>query len=145
MNKINFFNEGLEFDVKGKQKIRKWVTNTISEEGFLKVSELNFIFCSDNYLLDINQKYLNHDTYTDIVTFDSSENNDEIAGDIFISIDRVNENAEKFKVDLKDELHRVIIHGVLHLCGYKDKTKEEKNKMTQKENQYLGLRSAIDL
>src|SRR5690606_21257192 len=105
MSEINFFNEGLEFDVKGKQKIREWVTNTISEEGLFKVSVLNFIFCSDNYLLDNNQKYPNHDTYTDIVTFDSSENNDEIGGDIFSSIDRANEAAEKFKVDMKDELH----------------------------------------
>src|SRR5690606_39460932 len=97
--------------------------------------------CSDAYLLEINKKYLVHDTYTDIVTFESSEKDGVIAGDIFISIDRTKENASKFDVSERDELHRVIIHGVLHLCGYLDKKKEDKALMTEKENEYLSRRT----
>ena len=102
---------------------------------------MSFVFCSDEYLLEINKQYLNHDTYTDIVTFDSSEDEDVIAGDIFISVDRIRENASKFGVSERDEMHRVIIHGVLHLCGFMDKEKEEKDLMTAKENEYLAKRS----
>ncbi|WP_205966307.1 rRNA maturation RNase YbeY [Parapedobacter sp. SGR-10] len=137
---ISFFTEDIVFTLAQKQKIREWINKTVIEEGFKRVSELNFIFCSDDYLLDINKQYLQHDTYTDIVTFDSSENEDVIAGDIFISVDRVRDNAQKFKVSEKDELHRVIIHGVLHLCGYRDKKKEDKEMMTAKENTYLAKR-----
>jgi len=137
---ISFFTEDIVFTLAQKQKIREWINKTVIEEGFKRVSELNFIFCSDDYLLDINKQYLQHDTYTDIVTFDSSENEDVIAGDIFISVDRVRDNAQKFKVSEKDELHRVIIHGVLHLCGYRDKKKEDKEMMTAKENGYLAKR-----
>lgn len=138
---ITFFTEDITFTLKDKAKVRQWIGATITAEGFKRVSELNFIFCSDAYLLDINKQYLNHDTYTDIVTFDSSEDEDIIAGDIFISIERIRENAEKFGVTERDELHRVIIHGVLHLCGYYDKKKEDKELMTAKENEYLGKRS----
>ncbi|MNN24672.1 Endoribonuclease YbeY [compost metagenome] len=92
-------------------------------------------------MLEINKEYLNHDTYTDIVTFDSSEDEDTIAGDIFISVERIQENAQKFKVDERDELHRVIIHGVMHLCGYPDKKPADKAKMTAKEDEYLGKRN----
>jgi len=137
---ISFFTEDIVFTLAQKQKIREWINKTVIEEGFKRVSELNFIFCSDDYLLDINKQYLQHDTYTDIVTFDSSENEAVIAGDIFISVDRVRDNAQKFKVSEKDELHRVIIHGVLHLCGYRDKKKEDKEMMTAKENGYLAKR-----
>ncbi|NGF55872.1 rRNA maturation RNase YbeY [Parapusillimonas sp. SGNA-6] len=140
MKDISFFTEDIVFTLAQKQKIREWINKTVIEEGFKRVSELNFIFCSDDYLLDINKQYLQHDTYTDIVTFDSSENEDVIAGDIFISVDRVRDNAQKFKVSEKDELHRVIIHGVLHLCGYRDKKKEDKEMMTAKENTYLAKR-----
>ena len=137
---ISFFNEDVEYNIKDKQKVRQWVGATIKAEGFLRVGELNFIFCSDAYLLKINQQYLDHDTYTDIVTFDSSEDEDVIAGDIFISVERTAENATKFNVSERDELHRVIIHGVLHLCGYLDKKKEDKSLMTEKENTYLERR-----
>jgi rRNA maturation RNase YbeY len=102
---------------------------------------LSFVFCSDAYLLEINKQYLNHDTFTDIVTFDSSEDEDVIAGDIFISVERIRENASKFSVSEKDELNRVIIHGVLHLCGYYDKKKEDKALMTEKEDYYLSTRA----
>ncbi|MDR2285278.1 MAG: rRNA maturation RNase YbeY [Sphingobacterium sp.] len=137
---ISFFSEDIEYTLKEKAKVREWIHSAIQAEGFKRVSELNFIFCSDEYLLDINKEYLNHDTYTDIVTFDSSEDEEVIAGDIFISIERVRENAAKFKVPERDELHRVIIHGVMHLCGYLDKKKEEKERMTAKENEYLQKR-----
>ncbi len=141
MKSILFFNEDIDFTPKGKIKLRKWVEETIKAEGFKRIGELNFIFCSDAYLLEINKEYLDHDTYTDIVTFDSSEEEDLIAGDIFISVERIRENAEKFQVSEADELHRVIIHGVLHLCGYLDKKPEEKTLMTEKENFYLGTRA----
>ncbi len=138
---IQFFSEDIDFTVKDKQKIRTWITETIKAEGFKRVGELSFVFCSDAYLLEINKQYLNHDTFTDIVTFDSSEDEDVIAGDIFISVERIRENASKFSVSQKDELNRVIIHGVLHLCGYYDKKKEDKALMTEKEDYYLSTRT----
>ncbi|TYR34504.1 rRNA maturation RNase YbeY [Sphingobacterium phlebotomi] len=138
---ISFFNEDIDYQIKGKQKIRQWIGTTITAEGFDRIGELNFILCSDAYLLEINKQYLDHDTYTDIVTFDSSEEDNVIAGDIFISVERTAENALKFGVSERDELHRVIIHGVLHLCGYLDKKKEDKELMTAKENEYLSKRA----
>lgn len=137
---ITFFAEDTDFVLPQKQKVREWIGSVIKNEGFARISELNFIFCSDDYLLDVNKEYLNHDTYTDIITFDSSEVENMIAGDIFISIDRIRDNAAKFQVSDKDELHRVIVHGILHLCGYGDKTKTEKTRMTEKENEYLSIR-----
>ncbi|MBD1434532.1 rRNA maturation RNase YbeY [Sphingobacterium sp. DN00404] len=137
---ISFFNEDIDYKIKDKQKIRQWIGATITAEGFERIGELNFILCSDAYLLEINKQYLDHDTYTDIVTFDSSEEDHVIAGDIFISVERTAENALKFGVSERDELHRVIIHGVLHLCGYLDKKKEAKELMTAKENEYLSKR-----
>lgn len=111
-------------------------------EGF-KLNELTYIFCSDNYLLNINRQYLDHDTYTDIITFDNSEGNNIVTSDIFISIERIRENAVNFNVPEITELHRVIIHGVLHLLGYKDKTPADKQKMTEKEDYYLSRRTFI--
>jgi len=137
---ISFFSEDIDFILKDKAKVRNWIGDTTKTEGFKRIGELTFVFCSDEYLLDINKQYLNHDTYTDIVTFDSSEEEDVISGDIFISIERIRENAAKFAVSERDELHRVIIHGVLHLCGYYDKKKEDKELMTTKENEYLEKR-----
>lgn len=136
---VHFFSEDLVFTLKQKTHVRNWIKATITEEGY-KLAELNFIFCSDPYLLTINQQYLNHDTFTDIITFDNSEAEKEITGDIFISIDRIRENAVKFKVPFEDELHRVIIHGTLHLLGYPDKTKAAKAIMTKKEDEYLAKR-----
>ena len=138
---ISFFNEDVNYTVKGKQKLRQWIASAIRAEGFSRVGELNFIFCSDAYLLEMNKTYLEHDTYTDIITFDSSEDEMVIAGDIFISVERIAENALKFGVPERDELHRVIIHGVLHLCGYLDKKKADKELMTAKENMYLDKRN----
>jgi probable rRNA maturation factor len=117
---------------------RKWIFNIIvnekKEPGFL-----NYIFCSDDYLLKVNQEYLNHDTLTDIITFDYSEDFGNISGDIFISIDRIKENSILYNVDFLIELARILGHGVLHICGYKDKTRTQKAIMRSKENHYLDL------
>ncbi|MBS1531637.1 MAG: rRNA maturation RNase YbeY [Bacteroidetes bacterium] len=140
MPSVNFFEEDIHFDLKNKNKVKSWVKSTIATEGY-KLQELNYIFCSDAYLLQMNQQYLDHDTYTDIITFDNSEKEKVIEGDIFISIERIRENADKFGTGETDELHRVIIHGALHLLGYKDKTAADKQQMTIKEDQYLGVRN----
>ncbi|MET3501578.1 rRNA maturation RNase YbeY [Mucilaginibacter rubeus] len=137
---INFFEEDTTFKPKQKAQLRQWIKETVIAEGF-KLKELNYIFCSDAYLLQINQQYLDHDTFTDIVTFDNSEVEGEIVGDIFISIDRIRENGAKFKTGETNELHRVIIHGALHLLGYTDKSVVTKQKMTQKEDEYLAKRN----
>jgi rRNA maturation RNase YbeY len=114
-----------------------WIKNAIIEEGFL-IGNINVILTSDEKLLDTNKKFLNHDYYTDIITFNSNIKN-RINGDLFISIDRVNENALHYSVNIVDELKRVIIHGILHLLGYDDKTIRDKVKMTERENKYLNL------
>jgi rRNA maturation RNase YbeY len=140
--RINFFNEDITYKLEQKIATRLWISSTIKQEGFT-LQELNFIFCSDEYLLNINKQYLKHNTYTDVVTFDNTTEKGVIVGDIFISIDRIKENSIAFSVAEKDELHRVIIHGTLHLLGYKDKNKESKALMTQKEDQYLSARNFL--
>ena len=139
MGKVHFFTEDTAYRLHQKIAVRQWIQAAIREEGY-KPGEISIILCSDAQLLDINKQYLQHDTYTDIVTFDNSEQAEMIAGDIFISIDRVRENAAAFGVTEKDELHRVMIHGILHLCGYGDKGKQEKTRMTEKEDFYLARR-----
>ena len=134
----NFFSEDKAFDVKGKKNIREIIKKICLEEN-KKLGFINCVFCSDNYLIEINNKYLQHDYFTDIITFDHSENKRNIEGDLYISVDRTKENAKKYKVDENTELIRVIIHGLLHLIGYKDKTKKEKALMSEKENKYLSL------
>jgi rRNA maturation RNase YbeY len=134
---IHFFTEDLEFKLKQK-KILKSCLCFVASSHKKRIEELNYIFCSDNYLHSINLQYLNHDTYTDIITFDNSID-EEIIGDIFISVERVIENAIKFNVTKEEELFRVMSHGLLHLCGYKDKKKDEKLKMTEAENKALML------
>jgi len=108
-------------------------------EGY-SAENINYVFCSDDHLLQINKEYLDHDTYTDIVTFDNSENAKEIEADIFISIDRIRENAIKLSRPEDEELHRVIIHGLLHIMGYSDKTDQNKQAMREKEDACLSLR-----
>ena len=132
---IAFLSEDITFELKEKLKHKAWLKDAAKAEGF-RIGELNYIFCSDVYLLDINQKYLGHDTLTDIVTFDNSEDPKMIEGDIFISIERVRENALKFDT-AESELKRVMVHGLLHLAGYKDKDKAQKELMTIKENEHL--------
>ncbi len=131
--------EDVSFLPNNKIELRKWINNSIKNEGKVP-SDINFIYCSDEYLLDLNKSSLNHDYYTDIITFDYCEGK-EVSGDLFISIDRVRENANEMNLTFEDELHRVMIHGVLHLCGYKDKTKNDTETMRSKENFYLKLRS----
>ncbi len=135
--KIEFFSEKISFKIKGKQKVRKWIDQICTAEK-KSVSSLSFIFCSDDYLLEINKKFLQHNYFTDIITFPYSDENS-ISGDIFISIDRVKENAIDLNIAFEKELHRVIIHGVLHLLGYKDHSKKQKNSMRAKENSCLDL------
>ncbi|MCW0481464.1 rRNA maturation RNase YbeY [Gaoshiqia sediminis] len=132
---INFYYEDVADLHLDKKRLKNWITSTIKEEGKLP-AELSFIFCSDPYLLEINKQYLDHDYFTDIITFDYVEGN-LVSGDIFISLDRVSENADTFRVSFSEELNRILIHGVLHLCGYADKLPQEKEIMTQKEDFYL--------
>lgn len=142
MSKINFFSENIKFDLKSKSKIKKWITQVADNEKYI-IENLNYIFCSDSYLLEINQTYLKHDTFTDIITFDNSEFENEIIGDIYISIERVKENCQKLEQKFEQELHRVMIHGLLHLCGYKDKKPAEKQKMTEMEDKSLAILEMI--
>lgn len=134
---INIFTQGIKFKIKNEEKFRDWIIGTIVNEGKI-AGAINFIFCNDSYLLKINKKYLQHDFYTDIVTFDNSDKENEISGDIFISYERVVENAEKLSKSLEDETSRVSIHGILHLIGYKDIESEEIKEMRNKENQYIS-------
>lgn len=132
---ILFFSEQTQFSLENEENTGEWIEQTIAAEG-KKASDLNIIFTSDEYLLDINKQYLNHDFYTDVVAFDYSDQNF-VSGDVFISIDRVGENAKKYSQSFEQELYRVIIHGILHLCGYNDKTDEQKQAMRTKEDAYL--------
>ncbi len=134
---LNYYFEEIE-DFPISQNIDKWIENTILSEK-RKAGDISFIFCSDDYLLNINQEYLNHDYYTDVITFDYVQE-DEISGDIFISVERIRDNAVGFNATFEDELNRIMIHGVLHLLGYKDKSEQEKQIMTDKENEYLSKR-----
>jgi len=133
---ITFQNQSIAFKLKEKTKLKSWI-KLITEKEKHTLGDINYIFCSDEELLEINLKHLDHNTYTDIITFDYTEGK-KISSDIFISIDRVTENAGKFKVSFEDELHRVMIHGILHLCGYKDKGKADAELMRKKENASLN-------
>ncbi|MBW2961551.1 rRNA maturation RNase YbeY [Mesonia aestuariivivens] len=133
---INFFNEN-NFELENKPTYENWLRKVlISEEK--KEGDINYIFCDDEYLHDINVKYLNHDDYTDIISFDNTVGNI-LHGDIFISTERVAENALKFKVSFDEELKRVIAHGLLHFCGYKDKSEEDAQLMRAKENEKIKM------
>lgn len=151
---INFFSRDIKFALKNKTAIKSWIKETIEQEQ-KSPGEINCIFCNDGYLLSLNKKYLKHNTLTDIITFDYSSDIKKspvfpregslinssrlISGDIFISIPRVKENAKKFNTPFETELSRVLVHGVMHLCGYGDKTKKEKQIMRKKEEEYLLL------
>ncbi|MBL4745614.1 MAG: rRNA maturation RNase YbeY [Flavobacteriaceae bacterium] len=127
-----------EVEISDTEGIGKWITDLIANEAY-RLDTINYIFCSDADLLKYNVEFLQHDTLTDIISFDYTMGK-LIAGDIFISVDRVSENAEEFNVSFLEELHRVMAHGVLHYCGYKDKTPEDKKEMRMKEDYYLSLR-----
>jgi rRNA maturation RNase YbeY len=135
---IHFFSEDLPFDLSQKLRRKHWLKQLAAGEGFL-IKELNYIFCSDEYLYKINVDYLQHDTYTDIITFDNSEKSGEIEGDIFISLDRVKENAKTHQQEEENELTRVLSHGLLHLMGYADKTKQAASLMRSKEDEAIEL------
>jgi probable rRNA maturation factor len=136
--KIRFFPHGLSLSLNNRGKLKSFLKKIIKSKGKELVS-VNYIFCSDKELLRLNNEFLNHNYYTDILTFDLSESKEKVIAEIFISLDRVRENASQFKTPIKRELHRVIIHGVLHLCGYSDKTKTEMLKMRKAEDKYLSL------
>ena len=133
------FTSNTNFQLRHKTVLKSWIKKVVGKEG-RKMKDLSFIFCDDMELLNKNSKYLNHDTLTDILTFDYSENNN-ISGDIYISIDRVKENAKTYKVTFENELDRVMIHGILHLLGYKDKSKKDQKAMREKEDFYLSLQT----
>lgn len=136
---INLFSEDIDFDLKQGKHVSAWILKSASDEG-QKVEEINYIFCSDNLLHSMNLKYLNHDSFTDVITFDLSDNQ-AIRSDIYISIDRIRDNAKGLGTDFESELHRVMIHGVLHLIGYGDKSPEDQTIMRSKEDYYLNLRT----
>ncbi|OFY93650.1 MAG: rRNA maturation RNase YbeY [Bacteroidetes bacterium RIFCSPLOWO2_12_FULL_31_6] len=136
---FSFFSKDISFTLKNQFKIKEWVLLSILKEG-KTAGEISYIFCSDEYIYQINLEHLKHNTYTDIITFNYCENNI-ISGDIFISIDRVKENAITYNTTFQNELHRVIIHGILHLIGFNDKTNEDKALMRSKEDFYLSLLS----
>jgi rRNA maturation RNase YbeY len=132
------YNNEIEFKLEYSEKVSNWISDVIVNED-CEEGEINYIFCSDDSLLEKNIKFLNHNTLTDIISFDYTMGK-LISGDIFISIDRVIENSKAFKVSFSDELNRVMVHGILHYCDYKDKSKEEKKLMRSKEDYYLSLR-----
>lgn len=134
---VTYFFEDTDFKLKNKTKIKKWL-KLVAESEVFSLGAVSVIFCSDNYILDINQRFLQHDYFTDIITFDYSEG-EKISGDLFISVDSVRENSIEYGTEFEEELHRVIVHGVLHLIGYDDHTDEDIRTMRSKENYYLSL------
>jgi rRNA maturation RNase YbeY len=135
---IYFFSEEIHFELKERLIRKRWLKTIATKAGFT-IKELNYVFCSDEYLYQMNLEYLNHETYTDIITFDNSEKELDLAGDVFISIDRIRENAKTHNQKVEAELNRVLVHGLLHLMGYKDKTIEESTLMRIKEEESINL------
>ena len=138
---ISYYNEDISFTFKGKTFNNRWL-RMVAESEIRRIGDLSIIFCSDNYILDVNMRYLQHDYFTDIITFDYCEK-DILSGDLFISIDSVRENAAYYGVAFADELDRVMVHGLLHLIGYDDHTEEEITTMRSKENYYLKMKAAL--
>ena len=138
---ISYYFQDVDFKFREKRKTNEWLRLTAESEIF-RIGDISIIFCSDPYILDINQKYLGHDYFTDIITFDYCEG-DRLSGDLFISVDSVRENALEYGTEFNDELNRVIVHGLLHLIGYDDHTEEDIAMMRKKENYYLSLRELL--
>ena len=138
---ISYFTEDIKFPFKEKRLTSRWL-KFVAESEAKRLGDISVIFCSDNYILDVNIKYLQHDYYTDIITFDYCEGN-RLSGDLFISVDSVRENADFYGVEFADELNRVIVHGLLHLIGYDDHTEEDVAVMRAKENYYLSQRPLV--
>ena len=139
---IRYYSEDISFTLKGRALNNRWLRMVAASE-IRKLGDINIIFCSDNYILDVNMKYLQHDYFTDIITFDYCEK-DVLSGDLFISVDSVRENALFYGTEFEDELNRVMVHGILHLVGYDDHTGDEVKTMRSKENYYLELRKGIE-
>lgn len=138
---VSYYFEDIDFVFKGKAKNNAWL-RLVAESEIRRLGDINIIFCSDNYILGINQQYLSHDYFTDIITFDYCEG-DKLSGDLFISIDTVRANAEEYGEGFDRELKRVIVHGVLHLIGYDDHSAADQKQMREKENYYLSLRDLL--
>lgn len=138
---LTFHSEEIDFELNNAPKIEQWLKKVIKNEHWI-LAEVTYIFCSDAYLYQMNVEHLQHDTYTDVITFQYNE--ELVEGDIFISVERTNENARTFGVASDHELHRVMVHGLLHLMGYKDKEPSDKKLMTEKENEYLELLEAVE-
>ena len=138
---ISYYFEDTDFIFKGKTINNKWL-RLVAESEIRRIGDISIIFCSDNYILDVNQRYLQHDYFTDIITFDYCEG-DRLSGDLFISVDSVRENAVEYGTEFSEELYRVIVHGVLHLIGYDDHNDEDIAMMRKKENYYLSLRELV--
>jgi rRNA maturation RNase YbeY len=135
---IQFFSEGVDFKIESEKAVIQWLLDTVSSEG-RQAAVINIIFCNDEYLLDLNQRFLDRDTLTDVIAFDYHEEDKEASGDIFISIERISDNAGRLSLSFEEELYRVLVHGILHLCGLSDATADEKAFMTSKEDKYLSL------
>ena len=138
---ISYYFQDTDFKFRDRRRTNEWL-KLAAESEIRRIGNISIIFCSDNYVLDINQKYLQHDYFTDIITFDYCEG-DRLSGDLFISVDSVRENSVEFGTEFKDELNRVIIHGLLHLVGYDDHTEKDIKLMRSKENYYLSLRALL--
>jgi len=138
VHSVHFYFEEVRLTLRERGKLKCFINSLIAKEK-KSLNNLNYIFCNDNALLEINRKYLNHNFYTDVVSFDLSSSRKEILADIYISVDRIRENAKSFKITLEEELHRVMLHGLLHLCGYNDKTEGERKLIRKKEDFYLNL------
>ncbi|MCU0419505.1 MAG: rRNA maturation RNase YbeY [Cyclobacteriaceae bacterium] len=138
MPAFRFFSDGVDFAMPQPRKTATWLMLVATRERRLP-REVVYIFCSDDYLLGINQRFLKHTTYTDIVTFDYGNGSKELVGEVYISLDRVRENAKTLNVSFEEEMRRVVVHGLLHLCGHRDKTKAEKAAMRKKEDRCLSL------
>jgi rRNA maturation RNase YbeY len=136
--KIQFFSENITFRLPNKARIRSWLLSVIQSEK-KKAWYINYIFCDDLYILELNKTYLDRDYFTDVISFSYSEEPGTVSGDIFISIDRVRENADKFGQSFDSEIRRIMVHGLLHLTGYRDRLKNEKKRITKKEDHYLSL------
>ena len=138
---VSYFKEDTKFDFKEKRRTNRWL-KLVAESEIRRLGDVSIIFCSDNYILDVNIKYLKHDYFTDIITFDYCEG-ETLSGDLFISVDSVRENALFYGAEFADELNRVIVHGLLHLIGYDDHSEADKKVMRSKENYYLSLRELV--
>ena len=136
MERVNFFSHDRRTNLRNRKRLKEFIQDLFSKEK-RDLENLSYIFCSDKYLLEINTRFLKHDFYTDVITFDLSSGRNGIEGEIYLSVDRIKKKKKKIGVSFNEELHRVVFHGALHLCGYNDKSKTQQREMRVKENEYL--------